>query len=272
MVKSLALLAAVVVVAVSPTAPTELLIRAVDEAGHPVRLTRAGVYFDTWGGDEATPLPGMSTSVRVQLDRAGACALTPVLCANHPTFAARLLLEAEGLAPISSDLFDWMIDAPALAAPPVTIRFPRAAPIRLARGEQRDVTLVFRRPRPRSLQLVDPAGAPVTGARVSVWNVYATSNHMGVFEGPVLLKDRTTGQDGRIPIPDGDIEYGFEVHKEHWSLARPSPPAFWTTQASQRVDADVVTLVMRPDARRPLRLTFLDPRKAALRGTIALTR
>ena len=33
-----------------PTVSTDLIVRAVNEAGESVPLTRAGVYFDVWGG------------------------------------------------------------------------------------------------------------------------------------------------------------------------------------------------------------------------------
>jgi hypothetical protein len=39
--------------AVQTPARTELLIRAVDETGAPVRLTRADVYFGAWGDRSA---------------------------------------------------------------------------------------------------------------------------------------------------------------------------------------------------------------------------
>lgn len=239
-----------------PAAPTELLIRAVDESGRPVQLTRADVYFDVWGGGDVTRLAhsGSGNSVRVELDRAAACTPEPALCANHPTFQARLLLEAEGLAPISSELFDWMVDPLGGPTPPVSIRFPRNGPLVLERGERRDVTLIFRKTQPRSLHLVDPAGAPVPGVRVSLRNVFAASNHMGVFEGDVLIGDSATDPQGRIAIPDGDIEYGIEVHKKHWSLAR---PAFFSNTLATRINGPVVTLVMRPHARRPLQLAFV---------------
>jgi hypothetical protein len=44
------LLAASVVAALAQP-QAALLIRAVDESRHPVRLTRADVYFDVWGGE-----------------------------------------------------------------------------------------------------------------------------------------------------------------------------------------------------------------------------
>ena len=126
--------------------PTELVIRAVDESGTAVRLTRTDVYFDVWGGDDVTRIPHDRSSVGIGLDRAAACVLEPALCANHPTFGARILLEAEGLAPVSSDLFDWM-NEPAAGSPPrsVTVRFPGAAPLRIAAHPNRRQTVTLPR-------------------------------------------------------------------------------------------------------------------------------
>jgi hypothetical protein len=154
----------------TPSPRTELVIRAVDEAGAPVRLTRADVYFDVWGGADVTHLPHDETSVRVHLDREGACQLEPWTC-NWETFSARVILEARGLAPISSDLFDWMNAAGPLSentSRAVTIRFPGAAALRIRPGSRRDITLTFRRKQPRSIRLVDRSGAPVADAVVKV--------------------------------------------------------------------------------------------------------
>src|SRR3954465_11869460 len=163
---------ALMLVAAAPAPPrTELLIRAVDEAGRPARLTRAGIYFDGWGGSDLTLLPHERSSVRVGLDRDAACALDGALCASFLTFSARLLLEAEGLAPISSNLFEWLPETPP-GSGQVTIRLPRAAPIRISRGQRREITVVFRERRSRTLQLVDPSGAPLQGARVTVHDFF----------------------------------------------------------------------------------------------------
>jgi hypothetical protein len=241
-----------------PSPRTELVIRAVDEAGAPVRLTRADVYFDVWGGADVTHLPHDETSVRVHLDREGACRLEPAICANWPTFSARLILEARGLAPISSDLFDWMnepgasIDSP----PPITVRFPGAAPLRIRPGSRRDITLTFRRKQPRSIRLVDRSGAPVADARVDVRNFFARSNHMGFPEGDVLLENGRTGADGRLAVPDGDIEYSFLIAKRHWEAVGPNADTF-LNQIVTRVSGATQTIVLRRHTRRSLLLKFL---------------
>ena len=237
---------------------TELVIRAVDEAGAPVRLTRADVYFDVWGGADVTHLPHDETSVRLHLDREGACQLEPGICANWPTFSARVILEARGLAPISSDLFDWMNEPdPSIDSPhPITIRFPGAAPMRIRPGSRRDVTLTFRRKQPRSIRLVDPSGAPVADAMVNVWNVFARSNHNGFPEGDVLVEKGRTDADGRLAVPDGDIEYSFLIAKRHWEAVGPNADTF-LNQVVTRVSGATQTIVLRRHTRRPLLLKFL---------------
>src|SRR6187402_1137716 len=168
------LLAFGIAAAGQPPPRTELLIRAVDETGAPVRLTRADVYLGSWGGGTVAPISRNGSTVRIGLDRATACSLEPALCANHQVFSARLLLAAEGLAPISSDLFEWMKEpaSPNDPAPPITIRFPGAAPLRVSAGTRRDVTLRFRRPQARTLRLVDRGSKPVADARVTVKNFH----------------------------------------------------------------------------------------------------
>jgi hypothetical protein len=236
---------------------TELIVRAVDEAGRPVRLTRADLYFDVWGGNEVTPLPHSGNVVRIGLDRSAACALEPQLCAIHPAFSARILLEAENLAPVSSDLFDWMSQAAQTTRlPPVEIRFPGAVPLRFTPGTRRDVTIRFRAKQPRRLRVVDRAGAPVVGARVSVMNLFAATNHMGMFEGDAILDERPTDARGEVEVPDGDITYGVQIGKPHWSIEKPRPGS-WPDQIAQRIDVWPLTVVMRRHARLPLLLRFV---------------
>jgi hypothetical protein len=236
---------------------TELVIRAVDETGAPVRLTRADVYVGSWGGGTVSRLGHEGGAVRIGLDRAAACSLEPALCANHPVFSARLLLAAEGLAPISSDLFEWMKEpaSPNDRPPPITIRFPGAAPLSVSAGTRRDVTLKFRRPQARTLRLVDRGGRPVPDARVTVKNFHADTNHMGFFEGDRLLENQRTDARGALTIPDGDVVYGIEVHKPHWEIVRPAPRT-WPNQFRQRIDGPLLAVVMRRHAQRPLLLTF----------------
>ena len=238
-------------------ARTELLVHVVDEFGAPARLARADVYFDSWGGGDVIPIPHHDNTVRIGLDRASACALEPNPCANHPVFFARILLEAEGFAPISSDLFDWMGEAGSSneSTHPICIRFPGAAPIRIAAGTQHDVTIRFRNKRPRRLRVVDLQGRPVAGAHVTVKSFYADTNHKAVFEGDVLLENRPTDGRGDLAIPDGDIVYGVDIDKRHWEIVRPRSRS-WPNQFFQRIQGPTLTVVMRQHARVPLLLRF----------------
>jgi len=235
---------------------TSLVIRAVDESGRSVRLTRADVYFDVWGGNGVTHLSRGAASVRIGLDREFACRLEPALCAVHPRFSARILLEAEGLAPISSNLFEWMTATTDVkGVPPVEIAFPGGAPLRFRPGTRRDITIRFRPRHPRTLRVVGPSGAPVAGARVTVKNFFADSNHMGAFEGDVLVEDDVTDWRGEAAIPDGDIVYGLTISKAHWFIVNPKPRG-WPNLVAQRIAGESMTVVMRRHARRPLLLTF----------------
>jgi hypothetical protein len=251
-------IAVVLTLAAAPqsAAPTELVIRAVDESGQPARLTRADVYFDDWGGGEPTHLRHRTSFVRIGLDRASVCAVEPSLCANHPTFSARILLEAEGLAPISSNLFDWMTGAADVpGVPPVEIRFPGAAPLRFRSGTRRDITIRFRSKQPRTLRVVDPAGAPVRDASVTVKNFFADTNHMGAVEGETLVQEQGTDAHGEVAIPDGDIVYGLHIVKAHWFIVNPKP-RIWPNQIAQRIAGASLTVVMRPHVKHPLLLKF----------------
>jgi hypothetical protein len=244
------LLLAVIWIAAAPPAPTELLIRAVDRSGAAVPLTRADVYFDTWGGNEVTHLPHDRTSVRIRLDRDGACSLDPALCAND-TFSARFVLEAEGQAPVSSDLFEWAHAGGAA----VTIRFPAQAPLRVRPGTRANITLRFREKQPRAIALVDRAGAPIPDAVVTVRNLFAQSNHTGFPEGEVLLEDARTDAGGRLAVPDGDIEYSFMIFKPHWQAVGRGADTF-QNHVHTRIAGGAHTIVLRHRLRKTLMLAL----------------
>lgn len=234
----------------APPAPAELLIRAVDRSGAAVPLTRADIYFDTWGGSDVTHLPHDRTSVRIRLDRDGACRLDSEVCANA-RFSARFVLESDGLAPVSSDLFEWAH----AGGGAVTIRFPGTAPLRVRPGTRADITLQFREKQPRAIALVDRAGEPIADAVVTVRNLFAQSNHTGFPEGEVLLEDARTDAGGRLAVPDGDIEYSFMIVKPHWQAVGRGADTF-QNHVHARIAGATHTIVLRHRLRKTLMLVL----------------
>lgn len=244
-------------VAGRPAPPrTELLIRAVDEAGRPVTLARADVYLDIWGGGDLFHLPRSGNTARVRLDRQWTCEVAKEYCDGAWSFAGRIILEADGYATVTSDLFEWMAaSAPGDSPEPVTIRFPRAAPVRIAFGQSRDVTITFRTRQSRTVRVVDPSGRPMAGVLVTAVNFFAATNHMGASEGEDLVTEAPTDHDGEAAIPDADIEYGLSFSKRHWVLVKPLSPDD-PVGLIRRLNSQSLTVAMRPHARVPLLLKF----------------
>ena len=207
--------------------PTELRIHPVDESGDPARISRAEIYLDLWGEGEKVSVPVDEAGVRVPLDRAWLCAARPASC-EDPFVEGRLILRAEGYAPMVSRAFLWMesVETPGdLPQSSVDVRFLSGAWMHLERGESKELTVSFRRPVDRKLLSVDQTGAPVAGVGVRVSLYFANSNHCGGTEGEELI-DARSGPDGEITIPDADAEYAFDFEKEHYVLPNPENSAY----------------------------------------------
>jgi hypothetical protein len=251
--------------------PTELRIHPVDEAGNAVAVTKAEIYLDFWGGGEKITLPIEAGSVRLPLDRDWLCDQKAALCEDL-FVAARLILLADGYAPVASEAFLWMGGVETPGGPPQTsveIRFMSGAWMPVSQGESKEVTVPFRRPVQRALQFLNAAGEPVPGVQVRISLLLATTNHCGSIEGE-LLSEGATDELGAITVPDADAQLVFEMTKEHFVLLNPqyadSPMRLTAMYASP-----VNVVLLRRLEPRPLHLQLTGSQGAAAVSSVPVS-
>jgi len=242
-------------------ADTELWIRPQDETGRTIRLTRAEVYLDIWGHGQNVALAQTERGVRLPLDRDWPCTAWPDICGKQILWGARLILQADGFAPVTSRTFlpigaENAAGRPAgTSADTVSIEFDGIAPVQLREGESREVVVAFRRPAPRTLRIVDERGAGLPGVDVVDKLLFARSNHCGAMEGEVLASGKTDAA-GEVRIPDVNGECAFEMENlRHYAL-RESPFAEVPLLAVREPRSQVTTIVLRALKKEMLRLEF----------------
>ncbi|MBI3934301.1 MAG: hypothetical protein HY316_06385 [Acidobacteria bacterium] len=234
--------------------PTELRIHAVDESGQPLALSRAEIYLDLGGGGEKTAVLFDESEVRVPLDRSWLCGARPASCEDQ-FVEGRLLLHAEGYAPVVSRAFLWMggVDTPGEAPrTSVDVRFVSGAWMHLEQSESRDLTLAFRRPQPRQLRFLNQTGEAVAGVGVRAYLLFAGSNHCGSTERE-LLAEGVSNEAGEVTIPDADAEYDFELTKAHHILINPQHPDD-PMRAAAVLSQGLSAVLLRQLEKRPLHL------------------
>jgi hypothetical protein len=245
--------------------PAALIITAVDaETREPVPLTAVELYIDPWGGGETYQLKPHGSEVRVPVDDGWLCATHNSWCAYNGPLDARITLRAGGYEAISSDHFSWPRPGPKPPAPaganpnspggaPAKIRFPGPLLRTMWPGVVQRLTVPFRRPRPRVLRIVDPAGTPIAGTPVSIRELLARTNHCGATEG-TELSTASTGPGGEVPLPSGQLEFSIGIHKPH-HVVHPRY-RIYPTELDGRFDEPETVITLKPLTRRPLRLAF----------------
>jgi len=163
----------------------ELRILAVGPGNQPLRLTRADIYLDVWGPGKIVPMVRDDSGATMRIDRASLCAAWPEGCPAIFSDSSRIILQAEGYAPVTQ-----------------TIQF-------FDGGSSIEIRVPFRRPVERSFRVVDETGAAVSGARLEGQLLFAETNHCGWTEGEPLFQSVTDGS-GRVQIPDVDGEISIE--------------------------------------------------------------
>lgn len=193
-----------------------LRLEARDSDGEPVAVTRTTLGLTAWGAVERVELPVAQSGTAVELPFSveWLCEQWPERCRD--VIEARLWLEAEGFAEQGSDPFPW----PGLDTRrerPVRISFGDGS-FTLPEGEStgsaeesrvHSMTVPFHAPRERRLRLATPDG-PLAEVTVEVQRFQGALNHCGVAQGDRLLR-ATTDDQGRIPLPAGNLELAVTV-------------------------------------------------------------
>jgi hypothetical protein len=236
------------------SSPTELRIHPVDESGNPIAVSRTEIYLDLGTGGEKVALAADSGGIRVPLDREWLCTTQPASC-DDEFAAARLVLHAEGYAPVASNSFLWLGSVETPGAAPQTavqIEFLSGAWMHLAQGESKELTVPFRRPARRTLHFLNQAGEPVAGVGLRYSLLLGSSDSCDSVEGE-LLAEGSSDQDGEIIVPDADGELDFEFTKAHTVLLHPQYPD-QPMRLTGLFSAPLDTVIFRELERRPLHI------------------
>ena len=229
---------------------TELWIQPRDESGRPLLLSRAEVYLDVWGHGNNVTLVQNERGVKLPLDRSWPCSAWAELCGKSVLWGARLILQAEGYAVVTSrTFFPLGIENPAVGLPgtsvdTVSIQFEGMPAVLIKEGETKELRVPFRRPVPQILRAMDEHGKPLAGVRIIDRLLFAQSNHCGAVEGETLVQGETSAS-GEMKIPDVSGECAFEMGDlRHYALQE-SRIAEIPIVAIRQLRAPVTTIVLR---------------------------
>jgi hypothetical protein len=177
-----------------------------------------------------------------------------------------LYFTAEGYASISSEEFHWI----GSQGPPygtrmyeAVITFPGRESIIVKEGQSVEVNLVFRRPKPRSLRLIDDQRDPVPDVKVSIYMFWSAYNHCGTLGGADPIGSAASDQDGRVSVPDGDFEYAFEFEKRLYVLNEPGTMPYIPPRLFTHLSKSETTVKMHRWKRRTLEMIVTADGRAA---------
>lgn len=211
---------------------TEIRIRVPQPAeySHPVHVKKAQLLLAWWGDTETVELTrryeGNDVVITVPLDRE---VWTSLKAVEPPDFAY-VYFEFEDFVPVRSDKFYWLGGTAPAPSPRnwetvsvIRFGFRGGGPIEMRSGEERELSLAVRRPVSKQLRFVDDLGRAFTDITVDGGMFWSAHNHCGVPSGvePLFTNIRPNG-DGVLTVPDGEIEYGFQIRNGgHISVAEP---------------------------------------------------
>lgn len=198
----------------------ELVVRCLDRDGRPVRPGRAELLYYGWGFADACPLDINNDGIVLPLDEVRLRRLVGKDLARSDGFF--LYIEAEGYAPVRSAPFGL----PGCASPPggdITVSFPGCRPETVEPGKTGMLDVLLRRPVPRSLALVDDDGKPAAGVEVISYMYWSSSNHCARLSGARVIGRTVSDHNGVVEVPDGDIEYAFEIAAGDMGLVLADP-------------------------------------------------
>ncbi len=239
-------------------AATELRIAFRDGTGAPVTISKAELLLVAWGDVRRVELGGNRTSLTLPLDAEWLRSRWPERGNDVDRFY--VYLQAPGYAAIRSDPAGWN-GAGKGAVTAAKIRFPRGAAVTVGTGDSASVDLVFRKPVGRTLRLLDEAGDPVEGVRVSSYMFWSEWNHCGTLSGADPLGEATSDRSGRVPVADADVEYALTFQKPPWFPVKPDGSLNVTPDLPRLImylTSEETTLRMRRLRERPLEIRVTE--------------
>ena len=198
---------------------THLRIRVQTPPGYPDPpiFKRAELLLGWWDGtDEVTLIESRDAQgpfVEVPL---GQAVWNDLRAVEAPQMAA-VLVEYEGFAPMVSQPFPWIgsyTPNQADYVADIDVGFRGEQAVHIHQGDVAELVLPLRRPLSRQLRFVDDEGNPVTDITVTGGIFWSADTKCGLPAGDVRLFDEMRpNPQGILSVPDGDFEYGFELHE-----------------------------------------------------------
>ena len=229
---------------------TSVLLTPHDPEGRVISFTRADIYLDIWGGGQLVALSRAGQSAVVRLDQECLCSAWADVCKNRMYGPSRLILQANGYAPVTAVVY-W--PSPTESA---RIELSGGRRIGIDEGSSRSYDVVFHRPSPHTVRIVDESGKPAPGISVDASIYFEATNHSGVVEGESIV-DGKTDADGRLTMPDVDGEVAIELQRGRYVLQNPDSVSPFRKIVTPEGTAPL-TLVIHRFEKLPLNLKFVS--------------
>jgi hypothetical protein len=193
---------------------TELRIHLQNPDRSKAVVEKADVILAGWGWIETIPLIPDGDTVRLNIE---------VLHSQFPekfqnVESVQVYVRGANLVAVQSEPFVWPGSARDKNREATTIDFRGGQSVALRIGDNKEMNVVMRPPRNRSIRLLDDDGKPIAGLKVSIIRFESNENHCGFLWGEEL-KAGSTDAEGRLTVPDGDFKYAFKLEFEsHYSF------------------------------------------------------
>jgi hypothetical protein len=235
----------------------ELTARGSD--GQPLPLTRADIYLDIWGDGHLTPLPRARQSVTLRLDQEWLCNAWSEICKSRMYGPARLVLQAEGYAPVTGVVYWPGQQRPGDLSPATLARIELSGGrhIGIEEGSKWNYDIAFRPSAPRIVRIVDETGGPAAGIAMDAWLYFESTNHVGVIEGEQLVRGKTDAN-GQIAVPDVDGEVAIELQRGRYGFQQPDRVSLFRKVITPVSTTATSTLVIHRFQKQPLNLNFVS--------------
>jgi hypothetical protein len=229
-----------------------------------ISLTRADIYLDVWGGGQLVHLPRNGPLATVRLDQDWLCSVWADVCKNRMYGPARLVLQADGYAPITGVVYWPGQQRPGDQSPATSARieFSGGRNIGIEEGSGGNYNIAFRRAIPRAVRIVEGSGNPAAGIALEAWLYFESTNHVGVIEGESLASGKTNAN-GLMTIPDVDGEVAIELQREHYVLQDPDLVSPFRKIITPGSAVTTTTLVLHRFEKLPLNIHFVNPNGSA---------
>jgi hypothetical protein len=237
---------------------TELRLLFRDETGAPVRVSKAELLLVAWGTTDRIELKTNETSLLLLLDPEWLRSRWPDPFQEQEK--VYLYLQAPGYVAMRSDSFLWLGahgDPFGDMVESVKLSFPGGRRATLQPGDNALLEVIFRKPVPRYLRILDDDRNLISGVRVSSYMFWSRSNHCGVPSGADRLQRSLSDGEGRVQLPDGDFEYMLELEKDFY-YPRAQGGSYHVTPDIPRLflnlEAEETTIIMHRLELRPLEM------------------